>query len=90
VPASLLTQHLCYSRIPDRPKVYVQDRMREEEKAVADLLRDGKTHVFICGLKGMEKGVDEAFADCCRHAGLDWKTIKTGMRAQGRYHVETY
>src|SRR5829696_3408468 len=49
-----------------------------------------KSHIYICGLKGMESGVDEAFADICRHAGIDWAALKPQMRGGGRYHVETY
>ena len=33
---------------------------------MSQLLDDPQTHVYICGLKGMESGVDEAFADVCR------------------------
>lgn len=90
VPASLLTQHLVYSRLPDQPKEYVQNRMRKCADDVARLLKDDKTHVFICGLKGMETGVDDAFADICQAAGLDWTAMKPAMRSSGRYHVETY
>jgi benzoyl-CoA 2,3-dioxygenase component A len=38
----------------------------------------------------MESGVDEAFSDICRHAGVDWAALKPEMRSSGRYHVETY
>jgi benzoyl-CoA 2,3-dioxygenase component A len=38
----------------------------------------------------METGVDEALADICRSAGMDWASLRADMRAQGRYHVETY
>jgi benzoyl-CoA 2,3-dioxygenase component A len=90
VPAKLLTQHLCYSRVPNEPRVYVQDRIRSEMASVAELLRNDGTHVYICGLKGMESGVDEAFADTCRAASIDWADLKRAMRESGRYHVETY
>jgi len=90
VPARILTQHLVYSRLPGHEREYVQDRMRSEAKALSAVLARDTTHVFICGLKGMETGVDEAFADICRKSGLDWSTIKPEMRASGRYHVETY
>ncbi|WP_424627780.1 benzoyl-CoA 2,3-epoxidase subunit BoxA [Bradyrhizobium sp. SYSU BS000235] len=90
VPAKLLTQHLCYSRVPNEPRVYVQDRIRSEMASVAELLRNEGTHVYICGLKGMESGVDEAFADTCRAASIDWADLKRAMRESGRYHVETY
>lgn len=90
VPEKLLGKYFCYSRVPDQPRVYVQDRIRSEMAQIAALLRDDKTHVYICGLKGMETGVDEAFADACRSASIDWSALKPTMRESGRYHVETY
>lgn len=90
VPASLLESHLVFSRLDGRPKEYVQDRLRIEHARVADLLAKPSTHIFICGLKGMETGVDEALADICRGAGADWSALKPVMRGEGRYHVETY
>ena len=90
VPDGLLRKYFCYSRVPGEPKTYVQDRMRATPDEVATFLKNAKTHIYLCGLKGMETGVDEAFADICRNAGLDWPALRAVMRAQGRYHVETY
>ncbi|MBI5264480.1 MAG: benzoyl-CoA 2,3-epoxidase subunit BoxA [Bradyrhizobium sp.] len=90
VPDKLLGKYLCYSRVPGEPRVYVQDRIRSEAARVAALLKDPNTHVYICGLKGMETGVNEAFADVCRGGSLDWAALRTTMRESGRYHVETY
>ena len=90
VPASLLEKHLVYSRLPGQPKEYVQDRMRKHGPSLAKLMQSPATHVFICGLRGMEAGVDEALADICRAEGLDWSALKPNMRSSGRYHVETY
>jgi benzoyl-CoA 2,3-epoxidase subunit A len=90
VPASLLEQHQVFSRLEDKPKEYVQDRMRKSGDSLAELLRDERTHIFICGLKGMENGVDEALSDICREHGMSWSDLKPEMRSSGRYHVETY
>jgi benzoyl-CoA 2,3-dioxygenase component A len=90
VPASLLEQHQVFSRLEDKPKEYVQDRMRKTGDSLAELLRDERTHIFICGLKGMENGVDEALSDICREHGMSWSDLKPEMRSSGRYHVETY
>jgi len=90
VPKSLLDQELVYSRIPGQTKEYVQDRMRVRGDDLAVLLQDDKTHVYICGLKGMETGVSEAFADICRIHDMDWEAIRAAMLSSGRYHVETY
>jgi benzoyl-CoA 2,3-dioxygenase component A len=90
VPEKLLGKYVCYSRVADAPRVYVQDRIRSEAAQIAALLGHASTHVYICGLKGMESGVDEAFADVCSSASLNWATLKADMRDNGRYHVETY
>jgi benzoyl-CoA 2,3-epoxidase subunit A len=90
VPRTLLESHLVFSRIPGADKEYVQDRIRTESKTIAALLTDVNTHVYICGLKGMEAGVEEALADVCRKHGQDWAALKPTMRSSGRYHVETY
>jgi len=90
VPERLLGKHFCYSRVPGQPRTYVQDRIRSEAATVAALLNDPNTHVYVCGLKGMESGVNEAFADVCRGASVDWAALRVTMREAGRYHVETY
>ena len=52
--------------------------------------RSDGTHIYVCGLKRMEEGVESAFADIAKQAGLSWETIRERMRETGRYHVETY
>jgi len=90
VPPKLLDQELVFSRLPDRPKEYVQDRMRGRAGDLARLLARDATHVYVCGLRGMEAGVEASFHDICADHGLDWATLRAGMRETGRYHVETY
>ena len=90
LPASLIEVNLAFSRLPDQPKQYVQDKLRARGDAVAMLLKSLDTYVFICGLKGMEAGCEQAFADICRGHGLDWDALRADMRKEGRYHVETY
>ncbi len=90
VPTTLLEKHLVFSRVPGSQKEYVQDRMRSEAGRVASLLASPDTYIYICGLKGMETGVEEALADISRQHGQDWSAIKPVMRQSGRYHVETY
>ena len=72
------------------PKKYVHDRIRERSSDVVRLLADVNCYVNICGLKGMEQGVDEAFRDACREQDVDWDRVRPMLREQGRYHVETY
>ena len=90
VPESLLKQHLVFSRAEGQPKEYVQDRLRSEEDEVAEMLQDPKTHIYICGLRGMEKGVEQAFTNIAESFGEQWSALRDTMREEGRYHVETY
>jgi benzoyl-CoA 2,3-dioxygenase component A len=90
VPETLLKKHFAFSRIPGEAKHYVQDRMRAEAAMLAAALSDDRTHIYVCGLKAMESGVEAAFTDIARGAGLDWATLRAAMREDGRYHVETY
>jgi len=88
--SAFIDKQLVFSRLPDQPKEYVQDRMLNDADALAELLRLEETYVFICGLKEMEAGVEQAFAEICSKQGLNWQTLKPQMRQSGRYHVETY
>lgn len=90
VPASLLEKHLVFSRMPGQAKEYVQDRMQQQEDIVAEMLGDPRTHVYICGLKEMEEGVEKAFANIAESIGQQWLNLRDVMREEGRYHVETY
>ena len=90
VPSSLLLKHLVFSRMPGQDKEYVQDRMRIEEDLVAEMLGDPNTHIYICGLKEMEDGVERAFTNIAESTGQQWRALRDIMREEGRYHVETY
>jgi benzoyl-CoA 2,3-dioxygenase component A len=90
VPKTLLDQELVFSRLADKPKEYVQDRMKKRSADLAALIQKATTHIYMCGLRGMERGVEESFAAICREHKLDWASIRAKMRDEGRFHVETY
>ena len=90
IPHRVLRKHLVYSRIPGAPKEYVQDRLRVESEEIAELLGDARTHVYVCGLRGMEAGVEQAFVNIAESLGVSWPAMRDAMREDGRYHIETY
>src|SRR5471030_201064 len=90
LPQELINVNLAFSRQPDQPKQYVQDLIRARGDALARLLADQNSYIYICGLKAMEAGVNEAFADVCRSHGMDWSCVLPELKAASRYHVETY
>lgn len=40
-------------------KMYIQTRMAEYAEELWELLKKDNTYVYMCGLKGMEKGIDD-------------------------------
>jgi benzoyl-CoA 2,3-dioxygenase component A len=90
LPTSLVDVQLAFSRLADKPKEYVQDRMQACADKVARLLADEMSYIYICGHKQMEQGVEAAFEKICSAQGRDWAALRDQLRANGRYHVETY
>jgi benzoyl-CoA 2,3-epoxidase subunit A len=90
LPRDFIDINFAFSRVPGQPKQYVQDLIRRRGDDVARLLRDDQCFIYICGLKGMEEGVAEAFRDICRQQGMDWDALLPELRGKGRYHLETY
>ena len=90
VPSRILRKHMVFSRIPGAPKEHVQDRLLIESEEIAEMLGDPHTHIYICGLRGMEEGVEKAFISIAESLGLPWTTLRNALREEGRYHVETY
>jgi len=90
LPKDFIDINFAFSRVPGQPKQYVQDRIRGRHDDVWQRLNDENCYIYLCGLKGMEKGVDEAFRDICRLHGGDWDRLLPQLREKGRYHIETY
>ena len=40
-------------------KMYIQTRMAQYAEELWELLKKDSTYVYMCGLKGMEKGIDD-------------------------------
>jgi len=90
LPREFIDVNLAFSRQPGHPKTYVQDLIRSRGADVVRLLRDGNCYVYLCGLKGMEAGVLEAFAAVCAEQGVDWSALGPELLRQSRLHIETY
>ena len=71
-------------------RMYIQDRVSEHADEIFAMIEDPKTHVYMCGLRGMEPGIDEAMAAAAAAKGLDWKELRPQLKKADRWHVETY
>jgi ferredoxin--NADP+ reductase len=76
---------------PTGGKMYIQDRVAEHAAELWHLLQTNeKTHVYICGLKGMEDGIDAALTAEAAKYDVEWKPYQKDLKRAGRWHVETY
>ncbi len=90
LPDDLIDKELVFSREEGEPKEYVQDRMIKRAADIASLLDDENTFIYLCGLKDMEKGVNDALQTICNSHNINWEQKSRDMRQQGRLHIETY
>lgn len=75
---------------PQGGKMYIQDRIKENADEIWQLLQKPNTHVYICGLKGMEDGIDEGMSAAAAKFGVNWSEYQKQLRKEERWHVETY
>lgn len=90
LPREFIDINLAFSREAGKPKTYVQDLIRTRAADVARLLQDDNCFIYVCGLKGMEQGVKDAFRAVCADHGMDWDALQPQLLSKGRFHVETY
>jgi ferredoxin--NADP+ reductase len=74
----------------DGGKMYIQSRIQENADKLWELVQRENTHVYICGLKGMEGGIDEGMAAAAIKHDVQWSEYQRGLKKAGRWHVETY
>ncbi len=86
LPKELIDVELAFSRAPDQPKTYVQDRIRARAADVTRWLADDDTFVYLCGHKHMERDVLATLADVVPAFSDRLATLKR----EGRFHAETY
>ncbi|PZD73840.1 Ferredoxin--NADP reductase [Acaryochloris thomasi RCC1774] len=75
---------------PDGGKMYIQHRIAEQADTLWDLIQRENTHTYICGLKGMEGGIDDGMSVAAQKHNVDWIEYRKALKKSGRWHVETY
>ena len=71
-------------------KMYIQDRIKENADQLWELVQKPNTHTYICGLKGMEGGIDEGMSAAASKFGVNWADYQKQLKKGERWHVETY
>jgi len=75
---------------PEGGRMYIQHRVAEHAPELWELMQKPNTHTYMCGLKGMEDGIDEALAGEASKHGVNWDEFRKQMKKDERWHVETY
>lgn len=75
---------------PQGGRMYIQDRVAEHADELWKLIKEENTHTYICGLRGMEGGIDEALTGAAAKEGVVWSDYQKGLKKAHRWHVETY
>ncbi|MCY7385196.1 MAG: ferredoxin-NADP reductase, partial [Microcoleus sp. CAN_BIN18] len=74
----------------DGGKMYIQSRIKENADQLWELVQKPNTHTYICGLKGMEGGIDEGMSAASSKYDVDWMGYQKQLKKDHRWHVETY
>ncbi|WP_298212293.1 benzoyl-CoA 2,3-epoxidase subunit BoxA [Ferrimicrobium sp.] len=83
---ALIDIELCLSREHDVPVRHVQDGLRDRAADVLELIEQDATHIYLCGVKGMESSVRGVLTESIP----DWPTREAQLLREGRLHIETY
>ncbi len=71
-------------------RMYIQDRVLEHADEIFALIENPKTYIYLCGLKGMEPGIDEAMSAAAAAKGINWDELRPQLKKAHRWNVETY
>lgn len=71
-------------------KMYIQTRMAQYDKELWELFKKDSTYTYMCGLKGMEKGIDDIMASLAEKDGYVWQDYKKQLKKNEQWNVETY
>ncbi|MBE7438649.1 MAG: ferredoxin--NADP(+) reductase [Spirochaetales bacterium] len=82
--------HLALSRVDPHRKIYVQDRLLEEGQRIRQAVERGQAAFYICGLKGMEAGIEESLSRIMEGSEHPWAEWKARLKKSGRWNLEVY
>lgn len=71
-------------------RMYVQHRLLEHGDELWPQFSAPNASFYMCGLKGMEEGIEAALTEVAARHGADWPSMREGLKREKRWHVETY
>merc|ERR1712107_752856 len=61
-------------------KMYIQTKVAEHGDELWELMQKPNTHVYMCGLKGMKKGIEECLGAIAQKNGVAWPEFAKSMK----------
>lgn len=71
-------------------KMYVQHRLAEHGETLFALLKQPNTYFYMCGLRGMEAGIQEGLQGIAESEGIAWADFVATLKSEKRWHIEVY
>lgn len=71
-------------------RMYVQHRILERGDELWDILSAPNSYFYMCGLKGMDTGIEEALTEVAARHGCEWSAMREELKKAKRWHVEVY
>lgn len=90
----ITTLYVAFSRLPDRPRTYVQDRIREHKAEVWQLIEHGAS-IYICGdasnmAPDVRRAISEIYQENTDKSEQEANQWLNDMIAQRRYQVDVW
>jgi ferredoxin--NADP+ reductase len=70
--------------------MYIQHKVGENIEQLWKDFESNNFSLYICGLKGIEEGLDEVISAYASTKGKDWLEMKKEFKKQKRWNVEVY
>lgn len=93
--SNILTDiYTAYSRLPNEPKRYVQDIIREVGSSIYDLIIQQKGHFYVCGDVSMAEDVRQTLRNVIQDHGCTSQqcaeSIMISLQDENRYHEDIF
>lgn len=89
---NILTKiRIAYSRVPNKPKEYVQDLLRKYASTVYNQIIHENGHFYVCGDVSMAEGVCQTLRNILQdHGSDDPEKVLMSLRKENRYHEDIF
>ena len=71
-------------------KEYVQDHIYNNREQIWDIIEKGNFSFYVCGLKGVEEGINKVLEEMASSKGKNWEEMVKQFKEEHRWHIETY